>query len=67
MTELELLKQRAERSRMTNLQRLRDTYHYARSLGFNSDEARLLQGRNWAYIRNLAREAGNGATAEKDS
>ncbi len=60
MSELELLRFRAERKRKEQAERYREMYRYARIKGFTSYEAMALQSRSKEYIDQLVQEAENG-------
>ena len=63
-TELDDLMKRARANREKANNRLKEQYHYARSLGFTSAEAAILMGRTKEYIDRLAqeREVADGKT-----
>ena len=53
---LKELEERASKTRDRLLARFREHYHYARSLGFNSGEAQVLQKQSKATIYRLSQE-----------
>lgn len=57
---LKELEEKAEDSRRANLERLKTRYSLARSLGFNSTEARILSTWPEERIRQVAEEKRKG-------